>query len=118
MINPVLKILKEGDVVLMKVESSAQIVKLTSTKYHPEDEEYPNRNWLDFEGDVLYTTERVHKEDENFIMFNCMAISEILNDFLIEKYVKDFNMFSPKEHQLSDEELELKIIKYENLLRN
>jgi hypothetical protein len=111
--NPILKKLKEGDVVLMRLPSGVhnipdihQIVKLKNLVYESEDEEY-YFNWLNFEGDVLYTTHRVHISQINFIFTNCMGISEILNEFLIQKYIRDFYMFKPSENMLSDEEDEL-----------
>lgn len=111
MINPILPKLKEGDVVLSTLpfgvnQNIYQIIKLKNLKYEPEDEEFPNRNWLNFEGEVLYTSQRVHKSYKDFIFINCMAIREILNPFLIEKYVRDYMLFKPEDHFLSDEEEE------------
>lgn len=119
MINPILKVLKEGDVVLVEIPDSSitgtggirQIIRLKELEYEPEDSEYPNQNWLDFKGDVIYTTVRVEKESENFIFSNCMGIKEILNPFLIEKYKIDYRMFSPKENQLTKEEYEYELQK-------
>lgn len=108
--NPILKTLVLGDVVLINIPSNTwtrsapirQIIKLTELDFDPGDD----FDWLNFKGDVLYTTERVHSSDPNLIFGNCFSITEKLNSFLIEKYKKDFMMFSPEENQLSDEELE------------
>jgi len=111
--NPILKTLKENDIVLFHIPSNTftrsapirQIIKLKNLKFQPSDDKY-HFDWLNFEGEVLYTTERVHSENPNLIFGNCLSIIEKLNSFLVEKYVKDFMMFPPSENQLSDEELE------------
>jgi hypothetical protein len=110
--NPILKTLKVGDVVLLSMPGNhfsmnppiRQIIKLTKAEY-----EKPNENgldWLNFDGEVLYTTQRVHPSEPNLIFGNCLAISEKLNDFLVQKYKIDYMMFAPNENVLSDEELE------------
>jgi hypothetical protein len=120
MINPLLKILKNDDVVLMSIEgnftTSAQIVKLKNVIYQPEDDECPTTNWLEFNGEVLFTTERVHSSNHNLIFTNCMGIKEILNPFLIEKYTHDYRMFPPSENQLTDAEFEYGKIRIQHLL--
>lgn len=110
MIRPLLKVLKDGDIVLMELPQNysapiRQIVRLKNLEYESEDEEHPNMNWLNFEGEVLFTTVRVTKESENLIFTNCMGIRELLNPFLVEKYKSDYNMFFPKENQMSEEEM-------------
>jgi hypothetical protein len=121
MINPLLKVLKNDDVVLMSMEgnftTSVQIVKLKSVIYQPEDEEC-STNWLEFNGEVLFTTERVHSSNHNLIFMNCMAIKEILNPFLIEKYTHDYRMFPPTENQLTDAEFEYGKIRMKQVLEN
>lgn len=122
MINPILKILKENDVVLLEIPASMrfnqpairQIVKIKNLKYEPEDEEHPNTNWLHFDGEVLQTTTRVPKGGENVLFANCLGIKEILNDFLVEKYKKDFMMFPPSENQYTEEEYEYLERQWEN----
>lgn len=114
MINPILKVLKDNDVVLLEIPAShffnqtaiRQVVRLNNLKYEPEDEKHPNINWLHFDAEVLLTTVRVPKGKENTIFASCMGIKEVLNDFLIEKYKKDFMMFHPSENQLTDEEFQ------------
>lgn len=122
--NPILKTLKEGDVVLLALDSMSpgqpthrQIVRLKNLEYQPKDNEF-DFDWLTFEGEVLYTSIRVHPSNRNFILTNCLGIVEKLNDFLVEKYQKDYNLFRPDEHQLSDEELEYGQLRLENELNS
>jgi hypothetical protein len=56
--------------------------------------------------EVLFTSERTHPTETNIIFGNCMAITQILNNFLIEKYKIDYRLFKPTENALSDEEFE------------
>ena len=108
--NPILKTLSVGDIVLVHIPTDVwsrtapirQIVKLTKADYEPG----ADFDWMNFEGEVIFTSERVHASEPNLIFGNCLAISEKLNPFLIEKYKKDFMLFPPTENQLSDEELE------------
>lgn len=111
--NPILKTLSIGDLVLINVPSGTftrsapirQIIKLTEVEFDPRKDEN-GYDWLNFKGDVIFTSERVHASEPNLIFGNCLAITEKLNPFLVEKYVKDFMLFPPTENQLSDEELE------------
>lgn len=92
-----------------------QIVKLKNLNYQPPDENY-NFEWLEFEGDVLYTNSRTHSSTQNLILGNCKAIEEKLNDFLIEHYVKMYNLWKPTENQMSDLEFEHNKKKYQEQL--
>ena len=122
MINPILRVLKENDVVLLELPVSIrfnqpairQVVKVSNLKYEPEDEKHPNTNWLYFDGEVLLTTERVPKGKENALFCNCLGVKEILNNFLIEKYKKDFMMFPPSENQYTEEEYQYLEQKWKN----
>ena len=111
--NPLLKHIKPGDIVLMGIifgrqglgdKRITQIVKITKADYEPANDEY-KFDWLNFKGEVIYTSERVHADSTNFIFGNCLAIEQILpNEFIIEKCVKDYMLFKPTEHQLTDAE--------------
>lgn len=122
MINPILKTLKEEDIVLLELPGSTifnepairQVIKIKNLKYEPEDEEYPNTNWLHFDAEVLLTTVRVPKDKENALFTNCMGIKEVLNVFLVEKYKKDYMMFHPSENQLTEEEYQYLQRQWEN----
>jgi len=122
MINPILRVVKENDVVLLEIPATIrfnqpairQIVKIRNLKYEPEDEKHPNTNWLHFDGEVLLTTERVPKGKENVLFANGFGIKEVLNEFLIEKYKKDFMMFHPSENQYTEEEYQYLQRQWEN----
>lgn len=112
--NPILKTLSNGDVILLVVPTSSrdlvQIIKLSDIKFESgADLTPPEIDWLNFKGEVLYTSMRVHHTQKDLIFGNCLAIREKLNPFLIEKYKKDYMLFSPSENMLSDEEQEYMI---------
>lgn len=110
--NPLSKIVKEGDIVLIELEGmrynspiSRQICRLKNLKYEPADEKY-NFDWLYFEVDVLYTSMRTHPSLLNECVGNCLAIKEIIPEGIADMYAKNHNMWPATEFMLSDEELE------------
>lgn len=109
--NPLLKTLKENDVVMVELRSKEranfkQICRLYNLKYTPADEKY-DFDWLDFDAEVLYVNWRVHPTMVNCIG-NCLAIGEIIPTGLIETYVRQNEMWKPEAYPLSDAELESK----------
>lgn len=108
--NPLIKILKDGDVVLMEIPSISrtlmQIVRLKNLKYQPANEEF-DFDWLEFEGDVLYVNARHHQSMLSPIG-NCLSITEIIPTELIENYAKKYDMWRSDLHLLSDAEFEVK----------
>ena len=107
--NPIIKTLKEGDIVLVEVPSAEraafkQICKLHNLKYYPADEQF-DFDWLDFDAEILYTNYRMHKSMIKCIG-NCLAIEEILDPSYVEIYVRQNDMWKPEMYQLSDVELE------------
>ena len=115
--NPLLKSLKDGDVVMVEIPSSGatfkQIVKIKNVKYQSADDEF-DFDWLDFESDVLYVNRRTHK-DILQCMGNCLAITEIIPPELIEHTARQNDMWRSDLHLMSDAELEQKI-KFVNAL--
>jgi len=108
--NPLLKTLKDGDVVMVEVPSSGasfkQIVKLKNLKYQSADNEF-DFDWLHFDSDVLYVNQRTHK-DIMQCMGNCLAITEIIPTELIEHTARQNDMWRSDLHLMSDAELEQK----------
>ena len=108
--NPLLKILKAEDVVMVEIPSSGatfkQIVKLKNLKYQPADNEF-DFDWLDFDSDVLYVNQRTHK-DILQCLGNCLSITEIIPTELIEHIARQNDMWRSDLHLMSDAELEQK----------
>lgn len=111
MFNPILPILKENDIVLFSSNNNYQIARLTNLEYIAPNET-SKYNWLNYNYELLYTSVRLPYNNTNIILTNCLGICEILNDFLIQKYVKEYNMFLPTENVLSKEELEYLLNRY------
>ena len=107
--NPLLKLIKEGDLVLMEISGftsvAKQICRLKNIKFQPANEEY-NFDWLDFEVDVLYTSIRMHPTLLNQCIGNCQAIKEIIPEGILEIVAKNYNVWKADEYMLSDAELE------------
>jgi hypothetical protein len=109
--NPLLKTLKDGDVVMVEIPSSGatfkEIVKLKNLKYQPADEKF-DFDWLDFDCDILYVNQRVHKDMLQSSLGNCLAITEIIPTDLIEHTARQNDMWRSDLHLMSDAELEQK----------
>lgn len=110
--NPLLKNIKEGDIVLMEIQSSErnsfkEICKLSNLNFQPADKEF-NFDWLEFEGEILYTNFRLHKSMLDKPMGNCLSITEIIPIDLVETYVRINDMWRANNFLMSDQELEYK----------
>ena len=111
--NPLLKILKENDVVMVELCSTEranfkQICRLHNLKYTPTDGEF-DFDWLNFDAEILYVNFRIHPTMIHCIG-NCLAITEIVPIDLIETYARQNEMWNPEKYQLSDAELEAKLV--------
>lgn len=116
--NPILKILKENDIVLVELPSDMrvnyfQICKIYNLKYTPSNDEF-DFDWLDFNTEVLYVNWRVHPTLINQCIGNCLAITEVIPVELIETFVVQYRMWKPEEYPLSDAELERNSIRFIN----
>lgn len=110
--NPILKQLKEGDIVLTEnpshdLATCKQMIKLRNIKYHPIDDKHMF-DWLDFEGDILYTNIKLHKSLLNQPIGNCMSITEIICDEQIEQLARLYDMWKADEYMLTDSEFKYK----------
>lgn len=108
--NPILKTLVDGDVVMMEVPSSLrnslkQICRITNLKF-TEAENDRKFDWLEFDGEVLYTNTRLHKSHLNDPIGNCLAITEKLTNSDIAKIAKINNLWAFSDDLMSDAELE------------
>jgi len=111
--NPILKTLKENDIVLISVPSwnrtdLKQIVKLNQIEFQPSTEEF-NFDWIDFDGEVLYTNVRMNLENQNFIFGNCLAICEKVNPDFMEQTAKIHDLWKAGENVMSEEEYQYEI---------
>lgn len=113
--NPILKNIKDGDVVLMEMESRydtphRNLVRLSNVEYIPAGTEHEGStfdfDWLEYDADVLYTNKKMHSSWLDKGVCNCLGITEIVEEELIEKYVQTYNMFDAKKYTVSDEEAE------------
>lgn len=106
--NPILKLLKEGDIVFMEVPSFLftvkQIIKLKNLKYEPVDDQF-KFDWLNFDPEVLYTNMRWHPSLLGRCAGNCLAIKEIVPTAILEMFAANHNMWKATDNMLSDEEL-------------
>jgi hypothetical protein len=118
--NPVLKTIKDGDLVLFHspaVVSMAglspevyQIARLTNVKYLPPDQRY-SFDWLDYDAELLYSTIQL-PEDNMKTSLNCLAISQVIPNDLLENTVHSFRLFDPRKYPLSKAEQERILQKY------
>ena len=123
--NDLLKLLKEGDIVMFEANSNERapyqmIVRLTELKFIPKDGD-ADFDWLDFKGEPLYTNWRLHESmieewKNGHGGMNCLGISEIIPKDLIERFALLHNMWKVDEFLLSDVELEAKRKRVEYLL--
>lgn len=107
--NPILKTLKEGDIVMVELVSKngkpfKQICQLSNLKYFPADETYDS-DWLEFKTEVLYTNFRM-SPNAIYCIGNCLAITEVIPKELVQIYVTREGMWNPEQYPLSDEEVE------------
>lgn len=118
--NPVLKTVKEGDLVLFHspgmvsmhgfVPDLYQIARLTNIKLLEADDKY-NFEWLEYDADLLYSSVQL-PEDSMEPSLNCMAISQIVPSELLDNLVHSFRLFDPRKYPLSKEEVERVVSKY------
>lgn len=108
--NPILKTLKEGDIVLIEIGSQIrlpikQICKIYNLNFQPADEKF-SFDWLEFDGDILYTNYKLHPSMLKKPAGNCMAIIEVIPRRLLPQYTKVNMMWKPEDYPMSNEELE------------
>jgi len=113
--NPILKTLKENDLVLIEVPSIEsynlkEIVKISNLKLDDDN------GWLDFDAEVLYTNTKMHKSMLNEAHGNCMAISETVDPLHLIQFARLHDMWKPDKFLMSDAELESKQLQINNLL--
>lgn len=114
MYNPLLKTLKENDIVLIEIRQpnpvrppSIQIARINNLKFIPKDESC-SFDWLDFDGEILYTNARLHKSILKKPIGNCYAIKEKLpnNEKFLENYANINGLWKAELYMYSDEEVE------------
>jgi hypothetical protein len=117
--NPLLKTLKDGDIVMFVYHTMGPtlgdmtpskeiryIARLSKTKFIPADEKC-SADWLEFESEILYSNQRQHPELlKQGVPFNCMAIMETVPEGLIEKMAEFHKLWKAEEYMYSDIELE------------
>jgi len=112
--NPVIKDVKENDIVLFELPANnrgnyIQICRVYNLNYEPSDEEY-DFDWLYFDAEVLFVNLRMHKK-HIVCIGNCLAIKEIIPFELVNKYVKLYDLWKPEENTLSDAEFQREVEK-------
>lgn len=107
--NPILKTLKENDIVLLEIAGNGppikQIARIFNLKFQKADDEY-DFDWLNFDSEVLYTNMKLHETEKNKTFGNCLAIIEKVEESHLEQYSKSLYMWNVDEYKLSDEEFE------------
>lgn len=122
--NPLLKTLKNGDVVLFEIPYASDkpdyiIAEISNLKFYPSDEEY-DYDWLDFDSKALYSTYRMHLEHLK-VPVNCMCITEVFpkdKPNRLRRAIKEYDLMDVNDDPLSDEELDAKKSFVENLMVN
>ena len=103
--NPILKTLKDGDIVMIEVSDYKQIVKLKNIQYKPLNKKFDS-DWLEFDSEVLFTNTRMHKNNMT-ALGNCLAITQIIPNEIVENIASQNKMWKADMYLLSDEEVEL-----------
>ena len=104
--NPILKTLKNGDIVMLALEYNEdgqsiikkQIVKLKNIKYIPPDDDH-DFDWLEFDGDVLYSNCKVPA-----FVGNCIAIKYKIKESELEYIANKSRMINLGRKGNMDEE--------------
>ena len=110
--NPILETLKENDIVMIEVPSMEranvkEICRIYNLKFKKADEK-SKLDWLDFDGEILYTNIKLHKSMLNDPTGNCMAITQKIDLEQIEQIARVNDMWKSDMYLLSDAELEHK----------
>lgn len=108
--NPILEQLKENDIVMIEVPSMErsnvkQICRVYNLKFKKADDKI-KFDWLEFEGEILYTNMKLHKSMKNDPVGNCMAITEKINPDQLEQIARVNDMWKVELYPMSDAELE------------
>ena len=116
--NPILKYIKNNDIVLFELPSTErtnikEIVRIYNLNFIPADDGF-KFDWLEFEGEILYTNIRLHHSMINKPIGNCLAITEIIPNDFVEQYARANDLWKATDFLLSDNELEQKRNYYNN----
>lgn len=105
--NPIIKELKENDLVLLEIPSSErptlkQICRIYNFRF------LEGQVWLYFDGTVLYTNFKLHRSMLKRVMGNCMSITEKIDPEHLEQYSRVNDLWKADLYLLSDAEVEQK----------
>ena len=110
--NPILETLKENDIIMIEVPSTEiasvkEICRIYNLKFKKAGSE-TKLDWLDFDGEILYTNFKLHKSMLNKPSGNCMAITHKIDVEQLEQIARVNDMWKSDMYLLSDAELEHK----------
>ena len=110
--NNLLETLKENDIVMIEIPSTErshvkEICRIYNLKFTKADEK-SNFDWLDFDGEILYTNIKLHKSMMNEPIGNCMSITHKIDKDHVEQMARVNDMWKSDMYLLSDAELEQK----------
>lgn len=103
--NPILKTLKENDIVFMQVGTILQICRIYDLEYDPKESKHI-KDWLEFKGEVLYTNHKLHESMLHTPSGNCMSIIEVISPSHLQQYARSKDLWLAKEYLMSDDELQ------------
>lgn len=110
--NPILESLQENDIVMIELPSTErsdvkQICRIFNLNFTKSDNE-KDIDWLDFDGEILYTNIKLHKTMLDYPLGNCMAITEHINADQLEQIARVNDMWKTDMYLMSDAEFEYK----------
>ena len=110
--NPILETFKENDIVMIEVPSMErsnvkEICRIYNLKFKKAEGE-SKLDWLEFDGEILYTNIKLHKSMLNEPTGNCMAITQKIDIEQTEQIARLNDMWKADKYLLSDAELEHK----------
>lgn len=119
--NRILETLKENDIVMIEVPSMnranvKEICRIYNLKFKKADVER-KLDWLEFDGEILYTNIKLHKSMLNDPCGNCLAITHKVDAEQLEQIARVNDMWKADMYLLSDAELEHKKSLLESITR-